>query len=100
VAGHLDAFVLEDGPQGRGYSGLMPTIQQCVIRCPDSARPDSKDEALNPLHVYLFRAQRIMLKPDRIADTVEQFGLALAACPWNARRHALFYAGLPRKRKK
>jgi len=62
--------------------------------------PMEQDEALNPVHVYLFRSQRIMLKTDRITDTVEQFGLALAACPWNARRHALFYAGLARKRKK
>jgi len=59
-----------------------------------------QDEALNPVHLYLFRAQPIMLKTDRIADTVEQFELAVAACTWNARRHALFYAGLPRKRKK
>jgi len=62
--------------------------------------PMEQDEALNPVHLYLFRAQPIMLKTDRIADTVEQFELAVAACPWNARRHALFYAGLPRKRKK
>jgi len=33
--------------------------------------PMEQDEALNPVHVYLFRAQRIMLKTDRIADTVE-----------------------------
>src|SRR5207245_11712453 len=42
--------------------------------------PMEQDEALNPVHVYLFSVQRIMLKPYRTADQLEQVGSVVSDC--------------------